>query len=134
MKRKSRRLTIAGILTAAGLLVMTGCGGGEAERVTVAKQLAPGSLVPPENMSEAVVQELTRLGVPSFGKKCARLKPFLDSDGFPLLTVGGSGTWMLLVEIDASDLGRASQAGYVNASGDFMKSVAKTFDCELRSM
>lgn len=102
---------------------------------TVAKvpKTADWSIFPPKGASDAAVQELTRLGVASFGKKCASFKDPVAPDGSILLTVGGP-TYMALVEIDASDLGRASQASYVDASGEFMKSVKETFDCKSRSI
>lgn len=141
MKSVSQYWRCAGVLSLAAMLALTACGGGGVDTVTVAKVLeashgvvaADGtltmSLFPAPGASQAAVDGLAMAGVASLGKKCATV-----SSPSGLLTVGGTPTFVVMVEVNSNDLTKAKEAGYFVANDDFMKAISKTFDCESRSL
>jgi hypothetical protein len=136
MKIGGRKAGIPGVVAVAALLAMTGCGGGETETVTVAKVLGPAamSLFPDSKASQSAVEDLARLGVASLSKKCGRLASAEQAGGELLLNAGGTPTYVVLVEVDAADVAMAKEAGYIEATGDFMKAVAEMFECGSKSL
>ncbi len=146
MMKVSQKRRIAGILSMAGMLALTACGGGGVDTTTVAKTLdaAPAtvaadgsvnmSLFPAPGASQAAVDGLGAAGVASLGKRCGTLAAGTSSDGDPLLSAGGTPTFVVLVDVDSADLAKAKEAGYVVATDEFMKSVRETFDCASRSL
>lgn len=146
MKRNGQCPLWVDLLSMAAMLTLSACGGGAAETVTVAKVLdqapatvaADGTLVmsvfPAPGASQAAVDGLARAGVLSVSRKCGQLRFAVAADGSELLTLGGTPTFVVLVDVDSNDLDKAKQAGYVAATDDFMKSIREVFDCSSRSM
>lgn len=146
MKRVSQERRITGILLMAGLLSMAACGGGGVDTTTVAKTLeaAPAtiaadgtvvmSMFPAPGASQEAVDSLRRAGVESLGTKCGQLLAGTSAGGDPMLSAGGTPTFVVLIDVDSADLAKAKKAGYVVATDEYMKSVKETFDCSSKSL
>ena len=91
-------------------------------------------MFPAPGASQAAVDSLRRAGVASLSKKCGQLSSGVSTGGDPLLSAGGTPTFVVLVEVDSNDLAKAKAAGYVVATDDFMRSVKETFACESKSL
>lgn len=146
MKRERRFRRITGVLSMTGAFALTACGGDGVDTTTIAKVLeaapatvaADGTLVmsmfPAPGASQAAVDSLGRAGVASYGKRCGQLAAGTSTGGDPMLSAGGTPTFVVLVDVDAADLATAKGSGYFVATDEFMKSVKETFDCSSKSL
>lgn len=146
MKWVSRFASSAGILPAMAVVtVLTACGGGSVDTAMVAKALdaAPAtvaadgtpimSMFPAPGSSQLAVDTLAAAGVQSLGKKCGQAVSRVALNGDPMLSAGGTPSYVVLVEVASSDVEKAKAAGFVVASDDYLKTV-DVFDCATKSL
>lgn len=133
MRRITSFICSAGAVSAlATTFALTACGGGggDVETTTVAKTLdaapatvsADGTIVlstlPPKGASQLAVDSLSRIGVQTLSKKCGQTS-LVASNADRLLSAGGTPTFVVLLQVAATDADKAQSAGFVIAGDDY---------------
>ena len=135
MKKSNHKCSSLYLFMGLVVLGLVGCGGGEEETLTVGTALRAtnSSLFPAPGSAQKTTDTLSQAGVSVVGKKCSTFFS-RDQDGNELLTVGGTPTYILLVDIKASGLDTAKALGFSLLAEDYLKSVNEIFECESRRL
>lgn len=146
LKFKSLKLCVAAVLSLAGVLALTGCGGGgEVDTIVVARLLHPDEAnespgvpagvrpSPRDTASDAValdaaVEALNKAGIPFTGKKCGVHESFT----LEKLYEGLQPIFLVYVEMSPVDLSQAKELGWYQVAKDQLTNGQRLFfDCGL---
>lgn len=142
LKFKSLKLCVAAVLSLAGVLALTGCGGGdEVDTIVVARLLYPDQAnespgvpagPPPGDTAsdaaalDAAVEALNKAGIPFTGKKCGLHESFtLENfhEHWPPI-------FLVYVEMSPVDLSQAKELGWYQVAKDQLTNGQRLFfDC-----